>query len=93
MIKNVFYITFIFLQKSNNFLKRNYFSTANWEQNASTRFKLTEFLCKFVDHCFKDVDYVIKEQHFFEKLCNILFPHAEENSVFYIGNITFQESQ
>ncbi|XP_076670148.1 meckelin isoform X2 [Andrena cerasifolii] len=68
--------------KSKNFLKRNYFSTANWEQNVSTRFKLTEFLCKFVDHCFKDVDYVIKEQHFFEKLYN----NHSFNHVLFYGN-------
>ncbi|XP_076632800.1 meckelin [Colletes latitarsis] len=72
--------------RSNNFLKTYFFSTTNWEQTFDRQFKLKEFLCKFVDHCFKDVDYIIKEQYFFEKLFNTLFLHKAEKSIFYIDN-------
>ncbi|XP_053976355.1 meckelin isoform X1 [Hylaeus volcanicus] len=71
---------------SNRFLKTYFFSTENWEQSFNIQFKVKQFLCKFVDHCFKDVDYIIKEQHFFERLCNILFLHSKEKSIFYIDN-------
>lgn len=73
-------------KKSNNFLRKYYFPTINWEQNLNTQLKLKKFLCKFVDHCFTNIDYVIKEQHFIEKLCNVLYHYSEEKSVFYIDN-------
>ncbi|XP_076243848.1 meckelin [Calliopsis andreniformis] len=72
--------------KPNNVLKRYYFPTINWEQNFKTQLKLKKFLCKFIDHCFPDVDFIIKEQHFIEKLCNIKFHYNDKKSVFYIDN-------
>ncbi|KZC13758.1 Meckelin, partial [Dufourea novaeangliae] len=68
------------------FLRTNHFTNINWEQIFNTQIKLKQFLCKFVDHCFEDMDYIVKDQQFFEKLFNIMFFHNEEKSVFYIDN-------
>ncbi|XP_076222752.1 meckelin isoform X2 [Nomia melanderi] len=70
----------------NSFLKTNYTSNKNWEQIFHAQIKLKQFLCKFIDHCFKDMDYIIKDQQFYEKLCNFRFSCNEEKSVFYIDN-------
>ncbi|XP_029041159.2 meckelin isoform X1 [Osmia bicornis bicornis] len=82
--KNIFQKTFIATKiKQNNFLEPYSVATINWEQTFNSQFKLKQFLYKFVDHCSKE-DYIIKEQHFFEKLLNILLPHTDEKSIFYI---------
>lgn len=78
-------LLFFFFQKQNNFLEPYSVANINWEQTFNSQFKLKQFLYKFVDHCSKE-DYIIKEQNFFEKLLNILLPHNEEKSIFYIGN-------
>ncbi|XP_076290323.1 meckelin isoform X2 [Lasioglossum baleicum] len=70
----------------NSFLGTNDMSTKKWELIFNAQIKLKQFLCKFLDHCFKDTDYIIKEQQFLEKLCNIMFSEIEEKSVFYIDN-------
>ncbi|XP_078046786.1 meckelin isoform X2 [Augochlora pura] len=70
----------------NSFLGINYMSNKNWELIFNGQIKLMLFLSRFVDHCFKDMDYVIKDQQSFEKLCNIMFSQSEEKSVFYIDN-------
>ncbi|XP_076375492.1 meckelin isoform X2 [Megalopta genalis] len=70
----------------NNFLGINYMSNKNWESIFNVQIKLMQFLRRFVDHCFKDMDYIIKDQQSFEKLCNIMFSQTEEKSVFYIDN-------
>ncbi|XP_076648353.1 meckelin [Halictus rubicundus] len=70
----------------NSFLGTNDMSTKKWELIFNAQIKLKQFLCKFVDHCFKDMDYIIKDQQFLEKLCNIMFSQIEEKSVFYIDN-------
>ncbi|XP_071879142.1 meckelin isoform X1 [Bombus fervidus] len=66
-----------------NFI-RTYYS--NWEYIFNNQLKVKEYLCKYLDHCITNEDYAIKEQHFFEKLFNIVFSHNEEKSVFYIDN-------
>lgn len=45
---------------------------------------------QFLDHYSENEDYIIKEQHILEKLCDILFVNAKDKSVFYIGNIKCQ---
>lgn len=47
------------------------------------------FLMQFLDHCSESEDYIIKEQHILEKLCDVLFQDAKDKSVFYIGNKTY----
>lgn len=49
---------------------------------------------QFLDHCSESEDYVIKEQHVLEKLCDIHFSDiknrsSKDKSIFYIGNIKF----
>lgn len=46
------------------------------------------FLTQFLDHYSESEDYIIKEQHILEKLCDVLFQDAKDKSVFYIGNKT-----
>jgi len=58
----------------------------NWKELSETRLKMKLLLMQFLDHCLKDEDYIIKEQHVLEKLCNIFFLDAKDKSVFYIGN-------
>ncbi|XP_076396266.1 meckelin isoform X2 [Megachile rotundata] len=85
--KNMFKKIFLTAKtKQNNFLKSYSVTSINWKQISDGQFKLKQFLYKFVDHCLKEEDYIIKEQHFFEKLFNILFPHNEDKSIFYIDN-------
>lgn len=45
---------------------------------------------QFLDHYSENEDYIIKEQHILEKLCDILFVNAKDKSIFYIGNIKYQ---
>lgn len=45
---------------------------------------------QFLDHYSQNEDYIIKEQHVLEKLCDILFVNAKDKSVFYIGKIKYQ---
>ena len=40
---------------------------------------------EFIDHCFKDLDYIVKDKLFLEKLCDIELPVPEGKSVFYRG--------
>jgi len=47
---------------------------------------------QFLDHCSESEDYVIKDQHILEKLCDIHFldiknRSSKDKSIFYIGNI------
>ncbi|KOC65396.1 Meckelin, partial [Habropoda laboriosa] len=78
--------------KRSNFLKTYSSSVINGEHIFNTQLKLKQLLCKFVDHCIKHEDYIIKEQHFFEKLFNIIFSSNEEKSIFYIdNNYTFNQ--
>lgn len=60
----------------------------DWNHICNTRVKLNQFLCEFLDHCFKDEDYIIKEQHLIEKVCDILYTNTNKTSIFYIGKIT-----
>ncbi|CAL7951021.1 unnamed protein product [Xylocopa violacea] len=79
--------------EKNNFIRSYCFPATNWEHSLNTQLKLKQFLCKFLDHCIKKEDYTIKEQHFFEKLFNIVFSYNEEKSVFCIdNNYTFSQA-
>ncbi|XP_011696383.1 PREDICTED: meckelin [Wasmannia auropunctata] len=57
----------------------------NWKQLFETKSKVRLFLMQFLDHCSENEDYIIKEQHILEKLCDVLFADAKDKSVFYIG--------
>ena len=47
--------------------------------------KLKKFLCGFIDHCFKNLDYNVKEKHIIEKLFDIEIFERFDKSIFYIG--------
>ena len=48
---------------------------------------MKKFLRAFIDHCFKDLDYVIKERILVEKLCDVEVEKNDDQSTFYIGKI------
>lgn len=50
--------------------------------------KVIKFLSKFIDHCFKDLDYVVKDKLFIENLCDTEFVSSRDKSVFYRGKNT-----
>ncbi|KAL6255269.1 hypothetical protein P5V15_013606 [Pogonomyrmex californicus] len=58
----------------------------SWKQLFETKSKVRQFLMQFLDHCSENQDYIIKEQHVLEKLCDVLFVDAKDKSVFYIDN-------
>lgn len=59
----------------------------NWKQLSEIRSKMKLLLTQFLDHYSKNEDYIIKERHILEKLCDVLFIDAKDKSIFYIGNI------
>ncbi|KAI4498288.1 hypothetical protein M0802_006774 [Mischocyttarus mexicanus] len=71
---------------TNRFFKESIYTSMDWSQICNTRVKLNQFLREFLDHCFKDEDYIIKEQHLIEKLCGVLYKNTNKTSVFYIDN-------
>ncbi|XP_032685456.1 meckelin isoform X2 [Odontomachus brunneus] len=58
----------------------------SWKQLNEIRSKVRIFLTQFLDHCSESEDYIIKEQHILEKLCDVFFQDAKDKSVFYIDN-------
>ncbi|XP_014480007.1 PREDICTED: meckelin [Dinoponera quadriceps] len=58
----------------------------SWKQLNEMRSKVRTFLIQFLDHCSESEDYIIKEQHVLEKLCDVLCQDAKDKSVFYIDN-------
>ncbi|XP_012233806.1 meckelin [Linepithema humile] len=66
-------------------------SSKNLKQLFETKSKIRLFLMQFLDHCSESEDYVIKEQHILEKLCDIHFSDiknrsSKDKSIFYIDN-------
>ncbi|KAG7208561.1 hypothetical protein KM043_014777 [Ampulex compressa] len=68
------------------FLRMRNSPETEWDQILDIRLKVKHFLSEFIDHCFKDEDYIIKEQHFLEKLFDITYINPKEKSIFYIDN-------
>lgn len=56
-----------------------------WNERCKTHLKLRKFLCGFLDHCYVNVDYTVKERCFLEKLCDIELVDTTDKTVFYIG--------
>ncbi|XP_033219517.1 meckelin [Belonocnema kinseyi] len=67
------------------FLRKQYIRALNWEKTIMVHVKIKKFLMDFIDHCFKDLDYVVKDKLFLEKLCDMERPPAGK-SVFYRDN-------
>ncbi|KAL7291306.1 hypothetical protein TKK_0014909 [Trichogramma kaykai] len=68
------------------FSRRNILDSINWEKSLQTHLKIKKFLTAFIDHCFKDLDYVIKERLLLEKLCDIEIGKNDDQSTFYTDN-------
>ncbi|XP_058807213.1 meckelin [Phymastichus coffea] len=66
------------------FSRRNILGSINWEKSLQTHSKIKKFLTAFIDHCFKDLDYVIKDRLLLEKLCDIEVGRNDDQSTFYI---------
>lgn len=77
------------MQSENRFSRRDVLSSLNWEKSLQTHSKIKKFLTAFVDHCFKDLDYVIKERLLLEKLCDIEIGKNDDQSTFYIGIVEY----
>ncbi|XP_051153232.1 meckelin [Leptopilina boulardi] len=81
------------------FLRKQYTRFLNWEKSIMAHEKVIKFLSKFIDHCFKDLDYVVKDKLFIENLCDTEFVSSRDKSVFYRDNsnsfecITFYGSE
>ncbi|XP_036341760.1 meckelin-like [Rhagoletis pomonella] len=58
------------------------------ERSSAAYSSLNRFLCAFIDHAIKDMDYIIKEKTFMEKLLNCEFNNylTESKGTFYIDS-------
>ncbi|XP_023287645.1 meckelin [Orussus abietinus] len=83
-----FYNKILNMQATNNekMFRRHFSDTINSDRSVQGHNKMRRFLTNFLDHCFKDLDYVTKERQFLEKLCGIEFTDTSDKSVFYIDN-------
>ncbi|XP_015600107.2 meckelin [Cephus cinctus] len=70
----------------NRFLRRNISEQSSLEKSLQIHLKLKKFLIGFLDHCYKDLDYVVKEKQLMEKVGDIELTDVTERSVFYIDN-------
>ena len=80
-----------FLQSKTRFSRRDDSKTSNLEASLETHGKIKKFLNAFLDHCFKDLDYVVKERQIIEKLCDIEIRSNNESSTFYTGKLKYWE--
>lgn len=73
------------LQEENRFLRKEMIFSSKVEKNLQTYEKMKQFLTQFLDHCFKDLVYVVREKQFMENLFDIEFTETVDRSIFYIG--------
>ncbi|CAD6228160.1 GSCOCG00006382001-RA-CDS [Cotesia congregata] len=69
-----------------NFSRRHFSKLSMWNERCKTHLKLRKFLCGFLDHCYVNIDYIVKERCFLEKLCDIELVDTTDKTVFYIDN-------
>ncbi|XP_068992594.1 meckelin [Neodiprion pinetum] len=72
--------------EESRFLRSDIISTSNLERNIQTYQKMKQFLTQFIDHCFKDLEYTVRDKQFLEKLLDIEFREGVEKSIFYVDN-------
>ncbi|XP_075069890.1 meckelin isoform X2 [Mixophyes fleayi] len=53
------------------------------EQSTKAYHTMNKFLCSFIDHAFKDMDYFVKDKLLFERLLNMEFMEPMDRSIFY----------
>jgi meckelin len=90
----IFYLYFLlinnfYLKSEGRFLRREILGSLTWEKNLQSHLKIKKFLTAFIDHCFKDLDYVIKDRLLIEKLCDLEIGKNNDQSTFYIGTIKY----
>ncbi|XP_015109545.1 meckelin [Diachasma alloeum] len=67
------------------FSRKHAVGLPNWEERWKTHLTIKKFLAGFLDHCFKNVEYTIKERHLMEKLLDTEFmDSSRDKSIFYI---------
>ncbi|XP_046748250.1 meckelin [Diprion similis] len=70
--------------EESRFLRNDIISTPNLERNIQTYQKMKQFLTQFIDHCFKDLEYTVRDKQFLEKLLDIEFNEGIDRSIFYV---------
>ncbi|KAH0544133.1 hypothetical protein KQX54_001376 [Cotesia glomerata] len=69
-----------------NFSRRHFSKLSMWNERCKTHLKLRKFLCGFLEHCYVNINYIVKERCFLEKLCDIELVDTTDKTVFYIDN-------
>ncbi|XP_043284652.1 meckelin [Venturia canescens] len=84
-----FYERLVGSQNSRNgrFLRSNISNVpTDWDERWKIYLKLKKFFTGFIDHCYKNVDYTVKDRHFIEKMCDFEMADVHEKSIFYVDN-------
>ncbi|XP_063780176.1 meckelin [Pseudophryne corroboree] len=53
------------------------------EQSTKAYHTMNKFLCSFIDHAFKDMDYFVKDKLLLERMLNMEFMEPMDRSIFY----------
>uniref|UniRef100_UPI00398E4F66 meckelin-like n=1 Tax=Pristiophorus japonicus TaxID=55135 RepID=UPI00398E4F66 len=57
--------------------------SATLQQNLKAYFTMNKFLSSFLEHAYKDMDYVVREKLFLERILDFEFQRSEDRSFFY----------
>ncbi|XP_038662201.1 meckelin-like [Scyliorhinus canicula] len=57
--------------------------SATLQQNLKAYFTMNKFLSSFLEHAYKDMDYVVKEKLFLERILDFEFQRSDDRSFFY----------
>ncbi|KAK6982489.1 Meckelin [Biomphalaria glabrata] len=61
-------------------------STTGKEKSIEAYVMLNRFFCAFIDHSLRDIDYVVKEKNFLEKILDTEFLELTDKGIFYYDN-------
>lgn len=53
------------------------------QQNLKAYFTMNKFLSSFLEHAYKDMDYVVREKLFLERILDFEFQRSDDRSFFY----------
>ncbi|XP_078066710.1 meckelin-like [Mustelus asterias] len=57
--------------------------SATLQQNLKAYFTMNKFLSSFLEHAYKDMDYVVREKLFLERILDFEFQRSDDRSFFY----------
>ncbi|XP_043562521.1 meckelin-like isoform X1 [Chiloscyllium plagiosum] len=57
--------------------------SATLQQNLKAYYTMNKFLSSFLEHAYKDMDYVVKEKLFLERILDFEFQRSDDRSFFY----------